>query len=582
MMRLTPLFALFLVAGAVGSTDAFARPTKIALTKIDGDASVGKAVVAALDDTDLDIVSARQVNFTLGKLGLDGKLGDGDLERLATALEVDAIVRGVFDRRERKMRFKIFANGKLGQPFSVEVGNAQSARFRTLVRTTVVAQLSAVVPLDIAPGGEPAVPSKAVAVVPASAPKGADKPTKARPGGKPGDAAVAEGPVTSPSGKPVKPASGEGPVTSPARPAGKVAVANEPPKPVEPAKPAAAPNSAADGAARPAKVAEAPVAADPPKLAKAKDAGDGGAVFAAAKEYQPESGAATQRVASAARDDRDDATPSVRARFEPAPAPSGHSANLVAVRADLGMSVMQRNLVFQATAGSNAPKNYVTDPVPGVRFAGAIYPFAFSDPHSWLAGFGVAGEVDQTVPLTLASAAEPTVALNATERHFSVGLRYRIAFGSTPTSPTLTVGAGYAAQSFQVDRSGLMSQSSFDVPNVDYRMVDPGLAFRLPLGRRFAITLEGRGFIVLDSGELQNADQYGTTKLYGGTGSAGLELVLANRFALRVAAEVTSMNLAFDGNGALSNNRDGNPATIDVSRAIDSYFGGSATLAVMY
>jgi len=398
----------------------------------------------------------------------------------------------------------------------------------------------------------------------AAEPETAKTKAKAKPAGRLADGAVADGPVTSPSGKPARapvvvapPAPQVTPVvaeTPPARP-----VAAEPPAPVAPA-------------------------AQPQKLASAKDPGDTGAVFAAAKEYQPESGAGSQRAATqvASRDDdATGATPTVRAQLEPARPGDPHSANFAAVRADLGVSLAQRNVQFQTSGVAGTPKNFTDNPVPGVRFAGELYPFAFGDPHGWLAGFGIAGEVDQSMPFNLATA-EPGVQLKGTERHYSVGVRYRIAFGHAETSPTLTLGVGYAAQTYTADRSGLATASSFDVPDVDYQMFDPGLALRLPLGRRFAFTLEGRGLLVTSAGAVQQPDQYGTTKLYGGTGSAGVELLFGNRVAVRVAVEATQLNLKFDGNGALSNNRDGNPMTVDVSQALDNYFGGSATLAVMY
>ena len=62
----------------------------------------------------------------------------------------------------------------------------------------------------------------------------------------------------------------------------------------------------------------------------------------------------------------------------------------------------------------------------------------------------------------------------------------------------------------------------------------------------------------------------------------GFEVLFATRFALRLSGEVFQMNLQFDGNGALANNRDGNTQTVDVTRAVDTYFGGAATLGVMY
>ena len=54
------------------------------------------------------------------------------------------------------------------------------------------------------------------------------------------------------------------------------------------------------------------------------------------------------------------------------------------------------------------------------------------------------------------------------------------ALGDAPTSPVLTVGAGYGGRTFVVDRSGLMTSGSLDLPDVDYQLFDPGVALRLP------------------------------------------------------------------------------------------------------
>jgi hypothetical protein len=174
------------------------------------------------------------------------------------------------------------------------------------------------------------------------------------------------------------------------------------------------------------------------------------------------------------------------------------------------------------------------------------------------------------------------VPLPITERHYAFGVRYRLAFGHRPTSPTLTLGAGYSARRFAVDRSGLQSTSSIDLPDVDYRGYDPGVAFRLPLGGHVAITLAGQGLLITSAGPIQRADQYGAARVLGGTASAGIELVVNERLLIRLAAEATQLRLSFTGSGMLANSRDGDPASIDVRGATDRYYGGVATAAVTY
>lgn len=284
----------------------------------------------------------------------------------------------------------------------------------------------------------------------------------------------------------------------------------------------------------------------------------------------------------AARDDGEDPAASVHARAEPAAPAAAHSASLAALRVDLGGSMAGRSLRFDTRAFDGAPRSYRNAPVPGARVAGEIYPVALFMPTSWLAGFGIAADYDRTLSLTLRASNEMTVPLAITERHYAFGVRYRLALGRRPTSPTLTLGAGYSARRFAVDRAGLQSTSSLDLPDVDYRMFDPGLTFRLPLASRVAVTLAGQGLLVTSAGPIQRADQYGAARVLGGTASAGVELIISERLLIRLAAEATQLDLSFTGNGMLATSRDGDPSTVDVHGAVDRYYGGVVTAAVTY
>ena len=475
---LAVLVAFLLVASARGAP-AFARPTRVALVKIDGDtAGLGKAVVAALDDSEIELVAGTPVSRAIERLGLGARLADRDVARLAGELEVDAVVKGAFERRAHRLRFTIFAIGKKGKPFTVAVGNAKSEKFRAAVRKTLLAKVAAAVPK----------------------PKADDT------------------------------------------------VADD--------------NASTTHKAKGDEVADAPLAK---RQAAVPDDGDD----------------APARPRVAARDE-DDPSLAVQAQRAPSSPGAVHSPNLAALRVDLGGSMAGRRLQFDATAFPAAPRPYSNAPVPGARFAAELYPLALRDPTSLLAGLGIAAEYDQTIALTLHASEEMTVPLKATERHYAIGARFRLAFGHRPTSPTLTLGAGYAARTFTVDRSQLMSAGSLDLPDVDYRMFDPGVALRLPLGSHVALTLAGQALLVTSAGPIQRSDQYGAAGVLGGAASAGLELIVTDRVALRLAAEATQLSLAFHGSGTLATSRDGDSSTVDVRGATDRYYGGAATLAVTY
>ena len=261
---------------------------------------------------------------------------------------------------------------------------------------------------------------------------------------------------------------------------------------------------------------------------------------------------------------------------------SGHSASHDAIRVDMGVSLMSRNLTFNSRNFEQAPKGYKNSPVPGGRVEGEFYPLAISNPTSAAAGIGVAGTYDQTFALNLQSTAQPGTKFPVTEKHFDIGVRYRIAFGSKPSSPSLTLGAGYGRWTFKVNRTALMEGNVIDLPDVDYAGYTPGLTFRIPLGNTVALLFGGSALLVTGTGAIQKPDQYGQAKVTAGSGMFGLEAVFANRYAVRVAAEAAQMGFAFTGGAQMTNNRDGDPGSKDVGGAADRYIGGAFTFGVLY
>lgn len=259
-----------------------------------------------------------------------------------------------------------------------------------------------------------------------------------------------------------------------------------------------------------------------------------------------------------------------------------HSANRDAIRVDVGISALSRSLTFNSRTFEQAPKGYKNSPVPGGRLEAELFPFAFSKPDSAAAGLGIAGDYDQTFALNLQSTAQPGTKFPVTEKHWSVGVRYRIAFGSRPTSPTLTIGAGYARHMFTVNRKALAMGTVIDLPDVDYAGYDPGLTFRIPIGSTVALLFGGRALLVTSTGAIQTPQQYGQAKVTAGSATVGLDFVFGNRYALRIVGELSQMGFAFTGGAEMTNNRDGEPASKDVGGAADRYLGGAATFGVLY
>lgn len=258
------------------------------------------------------------------------------------------------------------------------------------------------------------------------------------------------------------------------------------------------------------------------------------------------------------------------------------AANTVAVRLDVGPSVSSRTLKFNSRAFEEAPKPYKNSPVGGMRVAGELYPLAFGNPHSFISGLGIAGQYDQTFKLNLQSTAQPGTKFPVTQRHWNIGLRFRIAFGRSARAPTMTLGGGYFHRTFKVDRTLLMDGNIIDIPDVLYAGYDPGLEFRIPIIKQVALVFGGQAVLVTSTGQIQKPTSYGRAKVTGGQGMAALDIVIANRVALRLSGEVAQFGFAFVGNGAMTYNRDNDPMTPDVGGASDRYYGGAATLGVLY
>lgn len=283
---------------------------------------------------------------------------------------------------------------------------------------------------------------------------------------------------------------------------------------------------------------------------------------------------------SASAEEEDDEELGVSASLSSSPK---HSANRVAARLDLGVSFKNRQLVYNNRADfPEGPKPFKVQPVPGARFEAELYPFAFANPKSIAAGLGFAAEYDKTILLTLRTTDEPNVAIKANQQSYSFGARLRFVLGSTDTSPSITLGAGYGKRRFTTDRSQLMDVRSLDIPETNYTTIDPGLAIRIPLIRQLALTFGGRALIITDAGPVQQPTSYGRAKVFGAWASGGIDIVLGNRFAIRLVGEFQQVGFAFTGTGDEARNRDMDPDTKDVGGMSDRSIGGSATLAVLY
>lgn len=260
------------------------------------------------------------------------------------------------------------------------------------------------------------------------------------------------------------------------------------------------------------------------------------------------------------------------------------AANTAAIRVDFGMSAASRVLDFNSRMYPQQPSDYKNAIVPGARVSAELFPAAFSDPKGRAAGFGVWGDFDRTISLTLQTrdAEGAVVRGKALQQRYSIGAGYRLAFTKSDTSPTVTFGVNYARRTFSADPTTLQG-IMLDLPNTDYKMFQPLLGLRIPFGKSVALVAQGRGMLITDAGGITKGDQYGQAKVFGVEAMGGLDFIFSNRFALRLQGEFSQVGFTFTkGAGAKANGRDGDPTTKDVFGAADRSIGGTATLGVLY
>jgi hypothetical protein len=272
-------------------------------------------------------------------------------------------------------------------------------------------------------------------------------------------------------------------------------------------------------------------------------------------------------------DDRDD-DGGARATFR--------TARKAAVRVEVGVSGTGRQLSFVTNLDENQrPPGYKSNLVPGARFHAEMYPLALQNPDGMAAGLGLAADYDRAIGLTTTSSLAADSPLTTTSQFWSVGVRYRIAFGKGALNPSFTLGIGYGKRKFTVDRAPLMGMT-LDLPDVAYKYLDPSLAVRIPIHTSAALTATGRFLAMRDTGQIGRTEFYGQAKVTGVDIEAGLEFLLGRYVLVHISGVFTQLGYTFAGGAVETNNRDGNNATIDVGGARDRYFGAMGTVGVVY
>lgn len=249
---------------------------------------------------------------------------------------------------------------------------------------------------------------------------------------------------------------------------------------------------------------------------------------------------------------------------------------------DAGPAAMNRNLTFTGQDFAQMPRGYHGAFVPAARVTGELYPIGFANRASPAAGLGFYGDYARVLKLTTRSTEAANVALPTQQVRWEVGLRFRYAFGSKPSYPSVALSVGYGRRAFTVDRTPLSGQD-LDLPDVDYEVITPGLTVRVPLGTaRFALLAGGRVLAVRSAGAIQSPNEYGAATLTGLDAEAGFDVVITRQIVLKARGELSRLGYDFTGNGAQTRNRDMDPSDQDIAGAADQWISASASVGFAF
>ncbi len=250
-----------------------------------------------------------------------------------------------------------------------------------------------------------------------------------------------------------------------------------------------------------------------------------------------------------------------------------------ALDAVIGMSLTARRMSFVFRSDLTArPPGYRGGPVPGAMIDATVYPLAVGHKRKdFLKNLGLSLMYDRVIVVNSKDMTGKVYA--STESRFGVGAVFRYAFNRTATSPVVIGSLGYSNQAFTIASSG---GTMIGIPNVQYSILEPGAGLRYPVTEKIIAGLDLKLMAITSTGQIQNADQYGSASVLGVEGALGVDYLITHNIFARAAFRFETIGYSFKGTGMLSNARDGNPATVDVAGARDTYIGGMATVGYLY
>jgi tetratricopeptide (TPR) repeat protein len=242
-----------------------------------------------------------------------------------------------------------------------------------------------------------------------------------------------------------------------------------------------------------------------------------------------------------------------------------------------GASFAQRALTYDTRQNFPEAPPQVQTSAPAVHIAGEIYPIALSDRENPLAGLGIVAVYDKTVAATLRQGDATEAPVD--QAYYQIGVRYRLGIG---TSTSVAIGLDSLHRHYRFDRAAASGPALIDAPDVNYAALSPVVGAQLAVTPTITLFAQLGVPLVYDAGAIQEPKNYGKATVYGVETFAGLSTMLGSWLNLRVAVEYSRFQLTFAGMGEMSNGRDGDATSQDVTGAVDRSIGITAILGVTY
>lgn len=250
-------------------------------------------------------------------------------------------------------------------------------------------------------------------------------------------------------------------------------------------------------------------------------------------------------------------------------APPRNPITQAALWLDAGGAFARRTLTYTATGATQPPS--VGTAAAAASIEGEVYPGSFKALRGPGARLGVFGDYSYTFGLGIAVPGANTTA-KIKEGHYSIGVRYRVAFGSS----SIAFGLAYWRRWYIADRTGLMMPTQLDMPDTDYKAVAPGVVARFAAAPKVGIVLAADVPLMLDAGPIAKTAGYGAADVLSLEVVVGAQIMLAPHAALLLRGDFSQQGFTFAGKpGSMA-------AARGVTAATDRSVGLTATIGILY